>query len=132
MELFRYVWRVGFAPILPVVGLEALHAALRSDNPALVQGRTTVPQATERGEACEGADPIGFALWASQGHGATVGEVDDAFANACFEADQLLGEPAACRHFLNWWDATPRQVAIAELLAEVSATIDALPTSAAL
>lgn len=38
----------------------------------------------------------------------TVGAVEEFFAMRCFDADQRLGEPAACRHFLNWYDDTPR------------------------
>jgi hypothetical protein len=37
----------------------------------------------------------------------------------CFEADRLLGEPAACRWFLNAFDAWPRDVLIRDLLPEV-------------
>ena len=49
----------------------------------------------------------------------SVGEVEEFFARACFEADQRLGEPAACRWFLNWFDDTPRDQMRRELLAEV-------------
>jgi hypothetical protein len=49
----------------------------------------------------------------------TVGEVEEFFARACFDADQRLGEPAACRWFLNWFDDTPRNRMRHELLEEI-------------
>ena len=49
----------------------------------------------------------------------TVADVEEFFARVCFEADQALGEPAACRWFLNWFDETPRQEMCAQLLPEV-------------
>ena len=54
---------------------------------------------------------------------ATVGQCEEFFAKCCFEADQSLGEPAACRHFLNWFDDTPRDEMRRELLAEVELTL---------
>jgi hypothetical protein len=50
---------------------------------------------------------------------ATVGEVDEFFANACYQADLLLGEPAGCRHFLNWFDDEEREDVVPQLLKEV-------------
>ena len=50
----------------------------------------------------------------------TVAEVEEFFARACFEADQCLGEPAACRWFLNWFDDTPRDEPRRQLLPEVN------------
>ena len=68
----------------------------------------------------EAACALGYCGW--QGDGLeTVGEVEEFFARACFEADQRLGEPAACRWFLNWFDDTPRDEMRRELLAEVNA-----------
>ena len=58
----------------------------------------------------------------------TVGEVEEFFARICFEADQRLGEPAACRWFLNWFDDTPRAEMRREMLAEIElALADRLP-----
>ena len=44
-------------------------------------------------------------------------------ARACFEADKVLGEPAACRWFLNWYDETPRPEMRTQLLAEVESVL---------
>jgi hypothetical protein len=49
----------------------------------------------------------------------TVGQVEEFFARCCFEADQRLGEPAACRWFLNAYDDWPRDEMRREMLAEV-------------
>lgn len=66
----------------------------------------------------EGCCALGYGGW--QGDGlTTVGEVEEHFAKCCFEADQKLGEAAACRWFLNWFDDTPRKECFAELAAEV-------------
>jgi hypothetical protein len=67
----------------------------------------------------EGACVVGYCAW--QGDGLdTVGEVEETFARVCFEADQRLGEPAAVRYFLNWYDDTPRDEMRRELLSEVN------------
>lgn len=50
---------------------------------------------------------------------ATVAEVEEAFAKLCFEADQIIGEPAACRHFLNWFDEVPKNEMRRELVSEI-------------
>lgn len=49
----------------------------------------------------------------------TVGEVEEYFAKLCHDADRRLGEQAACRHFLNWFDDASREDMRRELLAEV-------------
>jgi hypothetical protein len=53
----------------------------------------------------------------------TVGEVEEHFAKMCFEADQILGEPAACRWFLNWYDDTPRDEMRQVMIEEVELAI---------
>src|SRR5437868_2184907 len=66
----------------------------------------------------ESACELGFCGW--QGDELeSVGQVEEFFARACFEADQRLGEPAACRWFLNWFDDTPRDQMRRDLLQEV-------------
>ena len=66
----------------------------------------------------EAACALGFCGW--QGDELeSVGQVEEFFARACFEADQRLGEPAACRWFLNWFDDTPRDHMRRDLLNEV-------------
>lgn len=48
-----------------------------------------------------------------------VGDLNHFFAKMCYEADELLSEPAECRYFLNWFDKTPRDEMRSELLKEV-------------
>lgn len=120
MESWRMVWREGFLPTLSTTGLLALRDALRSDDPRLTQGSTTTPPPLMcvQDWPVEGCCALGFCGW--QGTGLeTVGEVEEFFAKVCFEADQRLGEPAACRWFLNWFDDTPRFEMRRDLLAEV-------------
>jgi hypothetical protein len=121
MESWRKVWREGFAPVLSTAGLQALRKALASDDGRLTQGATTTPPPLMCVQEwpVEGACALGYCGW--QGDGLeTVGEVEEFFARSCFEADQRLGEPAACRWFLNWFDDTPRDEMRRELLAEVN------------
>ena len=120
MESWRIVWRDGFVPVLSTVGLMSLRDALRSDDPRLVQGATTTPPPLMcvQDWPVEACCALGYCGW--QGDALhTVGEVEEHFAKCCFEADQRLGEPAACRWFLNWFDDTPRDQMRRLLLDEV-------------
>ncbi len=120
MEAWRHCWRRGFVPTLSVRELEALRDALVKDDRRLVQGGTTVPPPimAVQGWPVEAACAIAFCGW--QGDDlTTVGEVEQFFATACFQADQELGETAACRFFLNWFDDQQRPIVFRELLAEV-------------
>lgn len=139
---WRIVWREGFAPVLPTDGLEALAAALRTDDPRLTQGSTTTPPPLicVADWPVEAADAIafvgvsvsgGFVCTAEEAKAnpngpphsnpgaALVGAVEEFFARACFDCDDAVGEVAACRFFLRWWDATPRAAVFRELLPEV-------------
>jgi len=121
MESWRTVWREGVAPLLSTPGLEALQRALTNDDARLLQGATTTPPPLQcvQDWPVEAACALGFCGW--QGEGLeTVAEVEEFFARMCFEIDQRLGEPAACRWFLNWFDETPRDDMREKLLAEVS------------
>jgi hypothetical protein len=70
----------------------------------------------------EGACAIGYCHWKGDGF-ETIGEVEDAFAQACQDADELLGEPTASRWFLNWFDDTPRDQMRRMLLAELEQSL---------
>ena len=124
METWRQVWREGVAPQLSNEGLEALQKALQADDERLLQGATTSPPPLQcvRDWAVEGACVIGYCGW--QGDGLqTVSQVEEFFAQVCFEVDKTLGEPAACRWFLNWFDDTPRAEVRGLLLSEVNRTL---------
>ncbi len=120
MERWQRVWREGFAPLLSTPSLMALREALASDDARLSQGSTTTPPPLMcvQDWPVEAACALGYCGW--QGDGLeTVGEVEEFFAKACYEADVALGEPAACRWFLNWFDDTPRGQMRRDLLNEV-------------
>lgn len=119
MDLWRECWQKGFIPSISTPGLEALMKALTNDDPALMQGCTTKPPPLMAVQdwPVEGADAIGYCGWKGDNL-ATVGEVEKFFAKACFDADQRMGEVASCRHFLNWYDDTPRDEMRRELLSE--------------
>jgi hypothetical protein len=120
MESWRIVWRDGFAKVMSDKALSSLAEGLRTDDPRLQQGQTTTPPPLScvQDWPCEAADALGYSGWIGN-ELKNVGEVEDYFARCCFDADNLLGEPAACRWFLNWFDYTPRDVMRRELLAEV-------------
>lgn len=128
MESWRLVWRNGLAKVLSRPALEALRDGLAKDDPNLVQGFTTTPPPL----LCvldwpvEAADALTYSGWKGEGL-TTVGECEKYFARCCFEADQLLGEPAACRWFLNTYDDWPRDEMRRELLGEVEWALAAVP-----
>jgi hypothetical protein len=124
MESWRKVWREGIAPQLSLAALEALRRALLNDDARLLQRATTTPPPLQcvQDWPVEAACALGFCGWQGEGR-ETVAEVEEFFARACFEADQRLGEPAACRYFLNWYDETPRAEMRRLLLAEVNRSL---------
>ncbi len=119
LEAWRSVWRAG-APLLPTAGLEALKLALLTDDVRLLQGATTTPPPLQfvQDWDVEAACLVGFCHW--QGDDLkTVAEVEDRFAKWAFAVDEILGETAACRWFLQWADETPRDQMRSTLLPEV-------------
>jgi hypothetical protein len=116
----RHAFRVGFAPRLSDKSLGALLVALATDDARLMQCQTTAPPGLLwlLDWPVEAACVLGFCGWQGEELG-TVGEVSDYFVSACHEADQLLGEPTACRHLIEWIDGTPRDQMRVELLTEV-------------
>ena len=123
MESWRKVWREAIAELLPTKGLEALRDALVTDDKRLLQGATTEPPPLEcvLDYPVEAACGISYAVW--KDGLTTVRSVEEAFAGICYEIDQRLGEPAACRWFLNWFDETPRDEMRRLLLEEVERTL---------
>lgn len=118
-DRWRTVWRAALVPLLTRADLEALRDALASDDAALVQGATTVPPAARvvLDAPVTAACPLALCAWRGRGLDA-VGAVEAVFARWCFEANAALREPGGVRHFLNWWDETPREDARRLLLAE--------------
>lgn len=124
MKSWKEVWRKGISPLLSVRGLQALSQALKQDDPRLIQGATTSPPPLLciQDWPIEAACSISYCGW--QGEGLeTVGDVEEFFAKVCFEVDQKLGEPAACRWFLDWFDETPRYEMRRLLLVEVKESL---------
>lgn len=135
LPVWKQVWRNGFCKILPTEALEALAKGCETDDSRLTQGSTTTPPPlmSVQDWPCEAGCALGY-MGAMVNGGladetlsgkctnkgaATVGTVEELFARWCFDADQHLGEPAACRSFLNWFDDTPRPRMLAELLEEI-------------
>jgi hypothetical protein len=120
MEAWRNVWRNGFAPVLTTRQIQAIKRGLLRDDARLIQGATTAPPPMQcvLDWSCEGACLIGYAAWQGDGIEA-VGDVEEFFGEVCAKADQLLGEVAACRYLLNWFDDTPRDEMRRLLLPEI-------------
>jgi hypothetical protein len=119
-------FRRGIAPQLSTAGLTALRAALATNDKRLIQGATTLPPPLQcvRDWPCESACAIAYCCaFPDNVTLKTVGEVEEHFAQVCFDADQALGEPAAVRWFLNWFDETPREEMRPALLVEVDAEL---------
>lgn len=124
MEIWRKVWRDGFTPQFSIRALQALRRGLTLDDRSLIQGATTTPPPLQYAQEwpVEAACAVGYCGWKGENL-ATVAEVEEYFARACFEADKRLGEPAACRWFLNWFDETPREAVRRMLLEELNTTL---------
>jgi hypothetical protein len=121
MESWRKVWRDGLAPLISTPGLDALRRSLLTDDSRLLQCATTTPPPLPcvQDWPAEAACALGYCGW--QGDQLeSVADVEEYFARMCFETDQRLGEPAAIRWFLNWFDETPRDAMRRQLLAEVN------------
>src|SRR6516225_8882065 len=113
MESWRKVWRDGLAPLISTAGLEALERALSTDDARLLQGATTTPPPLQcvQDWPVEAACALGYCGWQGEG------------LESVAEVDERLGEPAACRWFLNWFDETPRDEMRSLLLTEVNRTL---------
>lgn len=116
MESWRAAWRKGFAPLLPGEGLERLRDRLMANDLRLLRGATTSPPplACVQDWPVEACCPIGTCFWDD---GSTVASINEEFAQACYKADQELGEPAASRYLLNAWDEG--DISHSDLLGEV-------------
>lgn len=124
LQPWQAAWRT-LAAELPTRGLQALAEALRTDDPALVQGKTVLMKLTDgtlffpcmvepvRHEPCAGGCAAGYAIWKGGEVAPTVGEVYSEFASLTVRND-----PAA-RSFVGWFDATPRPEMRTRLLPEV-------------
>jgi hypothetical protein len=125
MERWQHVWQFGIAPQLTESGLHALRQALVRDDPRLVQGRTIIPPplvGLDDAEV-EAACAVGWTGW--QGDGVSrVADLERYFERICSTADEALGEPGACRHFFDWFDATPRATVRRWMLRAVDAALN--------
>jgi hypothetical protein len=125
VEKWRDTFRRGFAPLLSDQALKALHQALITDDPRLMQGATCSPPplAAVQDWPAEACCLVPFGAWQSEGL-ETVEQIEDYFARTCYAVDEALGEVAACRHLLNWFDETPRAEVRGELTYEVELALE--------
>jgi hypothetical protein len=114
-EIWKLIWVKAIAPLLDDRQIDLLAEAIERDDPRLLQGATTTPPPLAcvqdwPADKCCALSFTGMAAGLK-----TVGEIEEYFARMCFEIDQRWGEPAACRYFLNWYDETPREIALPRL-----------------
>jgi hypothetical protein len=124
MASWKKVWREGIAPLLSDEELGALRQALAVDDPRLVQMATMepTPLLCTAEWPVEAACALAWCGW--QGAGLeTVGEVEDYFTQLLVEVDRRLGHVGEVRHFIQWFDDTPREEMRRELLPEVERAI---------
>jgi hypothetical protein len=113
----------GFAPSLSDDGLTRLHAALESDDPAIMQGGVTRPPmiANCLDLTVERVDALAFAVWTP---GQSVGTVQTAYRQLTEAAAIRLGDrDLSCPSlapFYRWYDRTPRGTVFTELAATVA------------
>lgn len=121
---WREVWREGLVPHLPIDGLMALERALIKDDARLLQGTTCSPSLMEDtgGREVEAACAIGYCKW--RGGRTSIKDLEEFFVKTCDLADEAMGEPCAIRHFLNWYDDTPRAEMRRDLLSEVMLALE--------
>lgn len=127
--------RVGYATALRAVERHLLD----DEDGTMCQGNTTealgdshsVRDFPGRGDyPCDAASFLAFLAWKgglvkAKHERATINEVEEAFAEMCFLIDKNMGEPAACRWFLNWFDETPMSSVRQPLLREVMRALSA-------
>lgn len=120
MKSWQKAWRA-LVDKLSTPELKALERALVDNDPRLIQGATTLPPPLEAvgNWPCEGACLLGYMGWQGKNHCRQIRDVERYFVWRCQMIDHALGEPAACKYLLNWWDETPREQAFAGLLEEV-------------
>lgn len=120
IEKWRKVWRQSISKRLGTRALLVLEAALKIDDPRLIQGAISSPAPLDSLRDCQvkGTCLIGFCGWQAEGR-ETVGEVESYFHAICDACEADSQEPAICRYFLNWFDDCPRDEMRREMLAEV-------------
>lgn len=121
---WQVVFRKGFMPQWSTESLQSVRALLLTDDVRIGQGFTTTPPPLmcHQDWPVEACDVVTYCS-TPDAFDATVGECEEGFARACFNADKTVGEPVTCRLFLNWYDDTPRYQMFAELVAEIDAEL---------
>ncbi len=114
-EPWRVVFREGIAPQMPTEALEALRHGLLTYDVRLRPGATVQGFGPGPTYACA----IGYGAWMGM-RLTTADGVQEFFEGVCRRADEALGQPGACRHFIQWFDERRREVVFPQLLAEVN------------
>lgn len=106
----RHVLRHAVFPQLSASGIAALQEALAADSPDLLTGATTDPPPLHKFalEPVQRCCPIGYAILQGSFEGeATVGQIEEKFAELAFRADGLAGHDCSMRHLILYIDGQP-------------------------
>jgi len=109
------------------MSLEQLQIGLKAceeDDPELMQCFTVAPSPNFalKHLPVNAACLTSYLGWKGKGL-RNVQEVSHYFAEACHQADVLLGEDAGCRHLLNFWDDHKRAKVLALMAEELRENI---------
>lgn len=124
---WQRAFRDGIAPNLSDNELACLAEGIRNKDERIVNGCGIVPEPSPMNSAKTPthADPVNYAIWVGNKDVQTVGDLEERSARVMFEADQILGQPAAVRYLLNWIDDNPLETTMPQLLALVEEIIRA-------
>jgi hypothetical protein len=122
MEPWRRVFREGIAPQLPLPALEALRLGLLRNDPRLRPGSTVEEGWTAAGIRIIQGCAIGYGGWKGV-RLQSAQDVERFFSEVCSAANEALGDPAACGHFIGWFDNNRREIVFPALLSEVNRAI---------
>lgn len=119
IEEWRRVLREGIFPQYSIRALEALRHGLVMNDPDLIQGKICEPDplyglVEKTDQACL----LCYGPWKSFDVDDSVGAIEGLYVQICFECNRIFRAELAPA-FIGWWDDTPREIAIVELLAEV-------------
>lgn len=119
LQPWQTAWRYGWAPLLPLAGLQALRGAILKNSPQIIQRSTTIPGPYEFSHPPTHACATAFCLWKDR----PTRSCKQIFLD--FEVLRrnvsITLEPLgySAEDFLDWFDTAPRGTMRTDLLPEI-------------
>lgn len=104
------IWKNYILPALPKEALKKLFDAATADDGRLIRGINYFPPPSRPRSKITHCDIVGFAF-VNFGT-TTVEELGQKWGNFMLSVGDKLGNPHDLRHFLNWYDDSPREVVL--------------------